>query len=350
MTPTLEVPVAQDPGPSLADIKAWAAEKPATDAVVVVPAEEPKPITPEAQAEPSQEAAPAKAEAESGPAKTDQEPETVEEEKEPELPPNVIKRIARETVKQAGIQREIDKAVSARKAKESELAAALASTGKSGSEPAPTTVPAKASDKPVKPVMPVLKDYEGEPDPYAALDAATSQYNADLSVWQDAHDTWLIAETRKTVEQQMTERQRRDEAKSIRDEAVEKHGPEFNDLMETVMSVAPEGLQMAFNGLDDWSGTAVYLAKHPDELKALAAQYATNPYAAVAALGKLEVRLEKETEHTSPPAPKAAHKKETPLPNPPARVGGAPSASTDVDLQTADMRTFKRTVESIVGR
>jgi hypothetical protein len=74
---------------------------------------------------------------------------------------------------------------------------------------------------------------------------------------------------------------------------------------------------------------AYHLATHPDEAARIAK---LSPLAAARELGKIEAAI------TTPPAKPAAAK---PLPKPAAIAGGS-HAPSDVDLDKADVRTFKR--------
>ncbi len=298
-------------------------------AAVAAPVAEPKTETPEPEAAPVVEEAKV-TEAEPGTA-PETEPEVVEE----ELPDNVRKRIAKEVERQARADRAIAEAVSNRKAREAELAKLAAD--KPGSEPAPTTAPAAKEGKPTRP------DLDTFPGTYAEYQTALKKYDSD-------HEAWLIAETERTVEAKLTARQRDETLRKDWDEATEAHGAEFPELMKTLASSAPEGLQLAISGLDNWSQVAVHLAKTPDELRFLARKFDHNPYAAVAELGRLEDRLQQASKPPEPAKVVAPARVEKPLPPPPARVGGSASATPKVDLEKADMRTFKREVLHLLER
>jgi hypothetical protein len=291
------------PEPSLADLRS----------MIAAPAAEAKP-TPEPA-----EVSATEIEADPEPADKKQEPKVSDEEA---LPEGVQKRITKEVERQSGIQRKIDEAVSARKAKESELAAL---TGKSGSEPAPTTAPVKDS-RPTKP---------------QESDSLTwGEYQAKLEKFDSDREAWLMKETRKTVEQEFTQRQEQAASKVRWDAAIKTHGDKFPELMATAQATAPEGLQLAISALDDWSGVAVHLAKNPAQLKELAAKFDANPYAAIATLGRIEASLN--------PAPKAAAE---PLPKPPVVEGGKSSATIGAfDYEAASMSQLRAHVTKLRGR
>ncbi len=256
------------------------------------------------------------------------------DESEAEIPEGVKKRIAKEVKEQARLDRLVTEAVSARKAKEAELAKLTAD--KPGSEPAPTTAPAAIDGKPVRPD---LDSFDGT---YAEYQTAVKKYEGDF-------ETWLTAKTERTVTETLTARQKDEALKRDWEEATEKHGADFPDLMRNALASVPEGLQMAMSNLDNWSDVAVHLAKSPDELRALTAAFEQNPYKAVAELGKLEDRLQQASKPPETPAPASPAKVTKPLPAPPAKPGGAATVTPKVDLEKADMRTFKREMRSILG-
>ncbi len=322
--PVIQAPTVE---PSIAELHTFLGGPPAVETQAAEPAAvvEPKPETPEVKAD--ELAAPGAAEtkdkeAESGTVVA--EPEAIEE----ELPENVRKRITKEVERQARADRAITEAISKRKESEDKLAKLTA--GKPGSEPATTTAPAAIEAKPVRP------DLDTFPGTYAEYQAALTKYDAD-------HEAYLIARTERTVEERFTARQREESLTKDWNEATEEHGPDFREHMKALTAATPEGLQLAISGLDNWSAVAVHLAKAPDELKALAAKWDTNQYAAVADLGRLEARLQTGTKPPEALKPKAAAK---PLPPPPAKIGGAAATVPSVDLETADQATFNRTVKA----
>ncbi len=266
-------------------------------------------------------------EADSDPAA--EEPDAIEE----ELPPAVKKRIAKEVQRTAQIDRQIAEAVSTRKAKEAELAKLTA--GKSGSEPAPNTAPAANLSKPVAP------DLDTFPGTYAEFVKALAKYHED-------RDMYVIAQTERTVKEQLGAQQREDSLRKDWEGATEEHGADFPEHMKALEAGTPEGLQLAISGLDNWSQVAIHLAKSPDEMAALSARWDANPYAAVAELGRLEARLQ---QGSKPPAPAIAPARVAKtLPPPPAKVGGDASPVARIDLEKADQRTFNSTIKAYLER
>ncbi len=152
------------------------------------------------------------------------------------------------------------------------------------------------------------------------------------------YEKWLTTETTRTVEQRFADNKAQEASKVKWDAAVKTHGAEFPALMATAQKSAPEGLQLAISSLDDWSGVAVHLARDPAKLAELSAQYAANPYAAIAKLGRIEASLKPATQ------PAAA----APLPAPPAKAGGGASAGTvDFNAETASMSQLRAHVAKI---
>lgn len=249
------------------------------------------------------------------------EPEASE--KEEPLPEAVTKRIAKESERQAKIQGEIARAVSARKAAEHELEKEQALAAK-GSQP---VKPAQAAD--ARPIKPILDDFKT----YAEYQTASTKYEAD-------HDSWLIGETRKTFAQESSAREQQAAHKTAWDSAVKEHGAEFPTLVKTVTDQTSEGFQTAVSQLEDWPRVAVHLAKNQAELTEIAGLFERNPYQAVAKLGQLQAKLQ--------PAPKTAAAAET-LPEPPKKVGGAAAATGSTDLSDGriSFSAFKAGVEKL---
>lgn len=250
--------------------------------------------------------------------------EKQQEEVEDELPANVRKRIEQEAKKQAFFQSRIDQAVSARKAKEAELASVA---GKPGSEPAKTTEPAKDA----RPIRPDLETFDG----------TLPQYKAAVADYETKFEDWIAKRSREQVSQELTEQQTREANQRAWNEAATKHGAEFPSLMETLRETLPVKLQTAISALDDWSAVAVHLAKNEADRTALLDKFKTSPDAAIAHLGKLEDRLK--------PAAKAVD--EEPLPKPlKAVAGGVRGTTQPIDLDKASMEVFKREVNRRLGR
>ncbi len=251
-------------------------------------------------------------------------PETVEtktepEEVEPELPEGVKKRIAKESEKQAKIQAEINRAVSARKAKEDELKQL------SGSEPVQNTEKATSQGEPTAP----------DPNDFPTWGEYLTADRKFRSDWS----TWLQSETRKTVESEFTAKQAMEESKRAWSDAAKAHS-DLQEMADTVVASSPEPLQLAISALDNWADVTVHLGKNPVELEALVRAFQTNPYKGVADLGKLEARLTMDSKQTEPI--KAVEK---PLPTPLKPVAGSASASVPkVDLEKADDASFMKEI------
>ncbi len=326
-TPVIAAPTE----PSIAELRSFLSDSPAPAPKAAEPAKEAEPVTEIPDPETDEAAAPGPVDGEN--AKTESGPVAEETEAiEEELPENVRKRIAKEVERQSRADRAITEAISSRKAAEDKLAKLTAD--KSGSEPAPTTAPAAT---PGKPVRPDLDTFAGT---YAEYQAALNKYDAD-------HEAWLIAKTERTVEDRLTAQRRDADLKKDWDSATEQHGADFPELMKTLAANSPEELQLAISGLDDWSAVAAHLAKSPGELKALAARFKANPYAAVADLGRLEARLQQESKSPEP-AKVLPAKVAKPLPPPPAKPGGAATATVGVDFEKADQSTFNREMAKLL--
>lgn len=240
----------------------------------------------------------------------------VEEEKlEPEakpLPKGVQKRLDEEKALQADYDRQIAEAVSARKAKEAELAKLTTDTG---------TAPVKTGDKvdpDARPVKPNFATFEGTGDEF---DKALEDYEKNL-------ESWLEGRTKKTVEAQFQEREAIKAAQARWDSAVKEHGDKWESAAKAISETAPESMQDAISALDNWSKMAVHLAANPAELTALAEQFKAHPpgspgfFKAVAQLGRLEEKI------TAAPAVTA--------PKPKAKVVTLPPPISDVDAATEE--------------
>ncbi len=305
-TMAIDIAPTESSDPSMADLRAMISGNSAQ------PEDRPEPAEPKTAVEPELEAKET-AESDSDPAN---EVVAEVEEKDEALPPNVQKRIAKEVEKANAIQRKIDEAVSRRKNLEKQLADA-----NTGSEPEPTTA---AKDS--KPVKPVFGSKEGE---------TWAQYQQSLEKYENDRDDWVKSETRKAVEEELTSREQKSKAAGEWDAAVKAQGADFPKLVEKTIVALHEGvgeegsafIQRALRDLDSWDSVASHLGKNPKALEALMAKYKERPVAAIAMLGKIEAGL------ASPPA---AERKA--LPNPPARVGGAASASSvGFDLEGTPM-------------
>ncbi len=268
------------------------------------------------------------------PVKAEPEPEAVQEtvetkqepiEKDEPLPPGVEKRIAKEVERAAKYQRQIDEAVSTRKAKEKQLADLTVP----GSQPEPTSAAVKQA--------PEFGEKGHESETYADFQKRDREHlKAEIA-----------AETRKSLEQEFTQRQRETEGKARRESGIKgvieagavKDAAEFNGLMESAQEIASDGLQSAISRLSNWAGVAVHLAKNPAQLKELSAVFEDNPVEAIATLGHIQAGLKSKA---SKPAD------EPKLPNPPAKEGGGASASSGAfDIEKASVNQLRRHAEKL---
>ncbi len=277
------------------------------------PEDKPEPAEPKTAAKPEPESEPEAQDSNEEPGNASA-PE--EDDKEPALPVNVQKRIAKEVEKANAIQRKIDEAVSRRKGLEKQLADA-----NTGSEPEPTT---EAKDS--RPVKPVFGSKEGE---------TWVQYQASLEKYENDRDAWFESKTRKAVEEEISSRDQKAKAAGEWDAAVKAQGAEFPKLVEKTIVALHEGvgaegsafIQQALRDLDSWDSVASHLGKNPKELESLMAKYRERPRAAIAMLGRIEAGLA---------VPATTTKKA--LPNPPAKAGGAASATAvGFDLEGTPM-------------
>ncbi len=340
--------------PTQSDLrKALAAEEAAfvaTKKAESEPAPDPEPITPEPKTEPAKAEEPKTepvtdktTESAPGTESTEQidpdEEVDLPEEAEVPLSRGAKKRIAVEIGRQNAIQRQIDEQVSKTKALKNELAK-VTTVDTPGSEPAPTTEPAAAKDsKPARPklVMPEeLETWQGTFEEHqtaskkalADYETATAKYDGDLT-------EWLRNETRKTVTDELAMRQNQERRQAEWSQAVDDHGADFEAKIKPLVDSTSEQFQVRLSNLDNWSGVAVHLAAHPEELEPIKALFVRNPDAAVAALGKLEFRLEQSA--NQPPKVETPPKKaEKALPDPPPKVGGGATANVGIDLNTVD--------------
>jgi len=292
---------------------------------------EPKPATPEKAAEPAAEET-LKVE----PGTT--EKKQVAEEEEP-LPEGVQKKIAKEAERAARAQSAIDRAVSERKAKEAEAAKL---TGKPGSEPAPITAPAENA-KPTRPTSPKDPDFGTSGQTWGEYQDAIAKNKADheaaLSRYDQEVQTWMVAETRRTVEAEFRANQSKQERAQMMAEAIKEHGDGFPALVETLKANAPEGLQTAIGFLNNWSGVAAHLAKNLAQLKELAAEFDANPYQAIATLGRIQSGLKSATTRAAA----------SPLPDPLATPGGKGTTGAEFDFEKSDFGAFKRHVGKLTA-
>ncbi len=320
------------PEPSIAELRAMVSDsepepaKVEAKAEVVEAAPEPEPVPDKPERKRDENGKFTKAESEGD----TQEPEkTVEEEP---LPANVQKRIAKEVEKQARSDREIAEHVSRTKAKQAELE--RLKTTATGSEPATNTETVDDDTEPEEPVF----GREGQ---------TWGEFQAEMKAFRKSHDAWLVKRTERTIDEKLTERQRQEKFEKVMAEAEKTYGKGFDEMRSRVVDSTPEGLQIQIGALDDWPSMVAYLGKpeNADEMTALSNLFNRNELAAVRELGRMEDRLKQI------PATKETVKvkAEKPLPAPPVALGGGAAASPKVDLQKADMKTFKREMKAYLN-
>lgn len=261
------------------------------------------------------------------------QPESVEiEEPEEELAPGVQKKIAKEVARIARADRAIAEAVSRRKEKEAELE--KLTTGKPGSEPAPTTAPA-ATTEPVEPELDEpdveswqVKNPEGTWAQYQiALKEIRAKHKEAMQKYRADYAKWLKAETTRTVEVEMSERQTQDDNLREVQRAKKEHGINaFETAMTALSENSSEQFQAVLCVLPEWDVVSFHLGNNPAELKRIGDIFADNQVAGLAELGALQYRLKQEAKKPEPEKPpaKAAEK---PLPPPPPRPGGSATAT-----------------------
>lgn len=366
MATTVTPPAASAP-PSIADLRSMLSPTPTPKEpeAVVHSKEETKPETPEVPAaEPEKVATePGTTETEPGTVPEEQAQESVAEDKDEELPEGVRKRIAKEAEKQARIQTEIARAVSARKAAQAEL-------DKVTAEPVPPTVkkaePAATEAKLVRPVRPaepptpVLGDDEKWDDHQSRLkehrekqDAALTKYEAEMVTYENEREVRILAEAERRFRAQAEADRAASEGDKFLESAIKEHGKDvLQPAIEGFKGKTTEPFQTAISQLETWPAMVIYLDAHPDELKTITDTFAANQHRGVAALGKLEDKL-------SAPKPKPVEKPAvvtvpaaTPLPPPPAVVGGKASPIAAIDLGKRDLpfSKFKADINRKLGK
>lgn len=292
--------------PSFAQIRAMMADPAAT------------PVKAEVQAEIETDKAPV---VESKP-ETQQQPEsidTIHEKEEEKLPAGVQKRIQQEVDRTLQIRQ----AISERKAAQAELDKLT---------PNPGSEPVKQTDVSKEPVEPDEADakYSGE--------GGWGRYMADLKAHRADHSKWIIAETRRTVEQEFTARHKQESAEKQIAEA-RSNNPELDAQRKVVGEATPQGLQMAISELDDWSGVVKHLATNMNETAELVELFKASPVKAIAKLARIEDRLNQAAKQ---PTAVDVKPKTEPLPDPLVKPGGSNSNSAPaVNFETAALSTAK---------
>lgn len=272
----------------------------------------------EDQAETTSETA---AEVETKPEAETEQPEAAKaaedepEEAEEALPKGVLKQIEREAKKQAEYNRRIEEAKTRTKQAKEEADQLERETG---------TQPEKATrEGEGEPTFPDIDTFQGTVADYKA---AVAKYHTDYSKWLKTQTTTAVREE--------LERERQQKAADERwNAAVTEHGANFEAKAQKVAAETPKEMQIAISALENWSKVAVHLADNPSEMAALVAQFKSNPYAATAALGKLEAKVT-----APPPVVSKAKEKEPPPPLKKAPAAADASADSAFDWSKATMQ------------
>ena len=225
---------------------------------------------------------------------TETEPKKKPEGEHDTLPSNAQKRL----------DKEIARAVSARKEAEDILAKLKAQAGTQGSEPVKQTAPPKAEGKPKRPVY---GDKEGE---------AWNQYETRLAEYEDARDEWVKQQARAEFEDSQKQQRFKTETDKVWEKA-RKDFSNFDEAREAFVKATPEPLQLAMSQFDNWPAIAVHYEDQAAELDTLVRQFKANPTMAIVTLADLSKSL-KPTSKAKAPAEE--------LPEPFESVGGNASA------------------------
>jgi len=205
---------------------------------------------------------------------------------------------------------------------------------KTTSQPGPAAESDTATRRPsdtataTKPVPPDPSKWTGT---WEEMEAAKLDYVDKLTDWKaDSRERAKQAESQKAQAQQIHSTW---ETKS---EAFTKDNPDFADAIEHIgPMVTRAGVADLIKESPVGPDMVLFLHQNPAEVARLGA--CKTQVALARELGKLEAQLSTPVSTTT--TPPAAKK---PLPKPPASVGGGQPAT--VDLNTADMRTFKREI------
>jgi hypothetical protein len=229
----------------------------------------------------------------------------------------------------AGVQKRIDKAIAKQREAERKLAEAEAKLSAQG------TAPAKTNTETVQPKA------EGKPDPTKFT---------DWDAYQEALIDWKADQRDRTRAQEAQQRQQQEHVKTMTEswhasEATAKQAhPDYVDRMAEVNHIqVPPALQRAILLSDHKAELAYALATAPAELERIVA---LPPERAILELGMFAGKMA--ASKTESPKPKTSAA--APLPKPPASVGGSGAAAPAVNLDTCDMRTFKREARKLIER
>jgi hypothetical protein len=253
--------------------------------------------------------------------------------------------------KKQSYQERINELTAARYRTEGELNAARAEVERlqgllapAKSEPATTPAPAEAPQKPR------LEDFANEVDPYAAWNEALTDWKVDRRI--EELDAKRQKSDQERQEQQQLEAERNSAQAQYRRvveayqgrvaEFVKEH-PDYQAVLDAAPLV-PDGpgkipIFQYIENVAMGPAVAYHLAQHPDELVRIAA---LAPALAIAALGKIEGKLEAQQSAsepqtlaatvTGPAAPAPVSKAKPPL----KPVGSSPVAVSDDDEPSPD--------------
>lgn len=311
MTPTETVNATGTPAePSIQDLRT----------MLSTPAPEPEAESRPATGEP-EKIAPAEGTGDSQEAKVESQPERGERgqfKAKVEIPADLQPAVDEIVSKRVG--KEVKKRTEA-ETKARELEIQLDTLRKGNSE---TPKPAPVTSEPK------LQDYTGNTAKYETFEDAIQAFMTDRDQYRDRART--EQQRGEQTQRQWSERQA-EATKSIAD---------YKEVVESVdLPNTPATQAFAAAVLESEMGPQVmyYLGKNPQEVERLAA---LSPLSAVRELGKIENKLS-----TPPLAPTRVAAK--PLPKPPAVVGGD-QGPVQVDLEKADMRTFRREMGKLLTR
>jgi hypothetical protein len=184
-----------------------------------------------------------------------------------------------------------------------------------------------------RPAPPDIANWTGT---WEELEQAKLEYSERLTDWklEQAHQAGATEAKRS----QQLESQKAINAKWEATAAASTH-PDFQDAIASVGPFITEaGVADLIKGSDVGGEILMYMHEHQDETLAMARL--GNPVAIAREIGKLEARL-------TPPKTKPAAAAQ-PLPKPPAAIDSA-TAPVTVDLDKADMTTFKRAMGKILA-
>ena len=199
---------------------------------------------------------------------------------------------------------------------------------------------AEVAPPPTGKPKPQLKDFIAKLDPEKGeeYETAVERYTKAVLDWRDKSQA---AERQASAEAESVKTQDEIFQKEIEDTLVTV--PDFDDIRARVAKAASPGLPIAISNVQDvdgknlWPKLVMHFDENPDELKALGAQFAQNPYAATAKLGRLAATLFP----VAAPTPKPAAPPKKTLSKPPIAVGGT-STPAVIDLEKSSIDVLGR--------